>query len=83
MADNNQLRIIAQNAVQLHVNRKGAEHSWNHIHVLWVHGVFGKSWEAFVRVIGLPDKFFQVTYDRQKDEMRVDTFTRKHVSRYY
>lgn len=79
-------RQKAQEVVHTHVNKRRGEGSlfdWNFVHVIHLQSLEEGSWEAFVKVQGMNQKVFQVIYDRPSDELKVDTFERKVVSRFY
>jgi hypothetical protein len=80
------IRQQAQEAVHDHINRKRGEasqHDWNFIHVAYTKGN-AKGWTAIVLVETLSEKIFKVSFDGEPNggEMKVDTFTRQHTTRY-
>jgi hypothetical protein len=83
-------RKTAQEAVAQHIYRKALNAgerpfiNWRQINVIWVNPARGQfDWEAVVEVNFKPDKIYRVTYTRSSDELKVDTYTRRHVPRFY
>ena len=82
-------RTVAQNVVHQHVNRrrgKGSEIAWEFIQVIYHKGLGKGAWLAIVRVEPMNQMLFQVEFTPKgngKDELKVDTFTRNLVSRFY
>lgn len=83
-------RTIAQNVVHEHVNRgreKGSPISWEFIHVIYHKGTGDGNWFAVARVEGMNQMLYQIEFTKGKkdktDELKVDTFQRNLVSRFY
>lgn len=88
-------RAAAQEVVARHAYRKelrlGTDKGgrafvidWRQVNVVWINPARGQfDWKAIVLVADKPSKVYIVTYTRINDEMKVDTFTRKHVPRFY
>lgn len=80
------IRQQAQRAVYDQINRMrgdASKHDWNFVHVVYSKGN-AKGWTAIVLVEGLSEMVFTVSFDGEPNsgEMKIDTFTRQHVSRY-
>lgn len=79
-------RNRAQEVVRDHVNRRRASDTafgWNFIHVVHMQSLGDGAWEAVVLVQGLNQQIFQVIQESGTVQLKVDTFTRQHVSRFY
>lgn len=81
-------RSRAQEVVYDHVNkrrREACQHGYNFIHVVHLQSLEKGSWFAVVLVKTINQQIFTVSYDATVNggELKVDTFTRQHVSRFY
>jgi hypothetical protein len=79
-------RNRAQAVVHEHVNKRrgeGSKHDWNFIHVIHMQSLENGAWQAVVLVQGLNQQMFQVIQEPDTVQLKVDTFTRQHVSRFY
>lgn len=83
---NTERRILAQNAVHDHINRRrsgAGQIGWNNIHVVYTKATGDGSWIAVVLVANQNQKMYEVIWKMEAGLLQVDTFTREPFSRFY